>query len=320
MKEWITLFALAVSFSAYTQCTDFVPADTVYIGKNRPNKSVAEYFDSTRQNVMVYIEEGVYYSGSYLYIDGENIKIEGIGDVHLYCTELYHNVMWIIGTNISVKNMHMKHFKPGSPISQNCSGRVIGFDNAHNITIEGCDLNGCGLAGLHDNLGNSNVFIKENYIHNNSLGAYTDIDGGVWQEEIDDHPVFSFENNRIENNGRARVRESDTLLVDMMDTCQFDAFMNTVEPWRYNDFGTCKYMLKDLRDEIDILLEDTEAIGHVNEYGEFEFIDFVSKNIESLYEDDAREIIDCLSASLEENLEFEECLHMRFIRFKLEPF
>ncbi len=322
MKRLLTLFTIILyaKLTSYSQCNDFVPADTVFIGKNHPDKTVADYFDTTRHNVMVYIDEGVYYSGTYLYIDGENIKIEGIGDVHLYCTELYHNVMWIIGKNISVKNIHMKHFKPGSPISQNCSGRVVGFDNAHNVTIEGCDLNGCGLAGLHDNLGNSHVFIKDNYIHNNSLGAYTDINGGVWQEAIDDHPVFSFENNRIENNGMDRIRESDTLLVDMMDTCQLETFMHSVEPWRYNDYGVCKYMLKNLRDEIDILLEDIEVVGHVNESGKFEVIEFMSENIETLSVDDTKEILDCFIEGLEENLDFEECLHMRFIRFKLEPF
>ena len=105
----------------------------------------------------------------------------------------------------------MKHFAPGRLEGQNCSGRVIGFDNAHNIIIEGCDLNGCGLAGLHDNLGNSNILIKNNYIHNNSLGAYTNIEGDVWLEAIDDHPVFRFENNRIENNGPSRTLESDRI-------------------------------------------------------------------------------------------------------------
>jgi hypothetical protein len=86
-------------------------------------------------------------------------------------------------------------------------GRVIMFDNAHYCIIDGCDLNGCGLAGLHDNLGNSDILVRNCYIHNNSLGAYTDIDGNVWQDAIDHHPVFKFENNKISNNGPDRVPE-----------------------------------------------------------------------------------------------------------------
>src|SRR3989338_3357085 len=186
--------------------------DTIYIGATRDITSLYAYFNSeeTKENVYLLVDEGTYYSTN-LWIDAENLVIEGRGQVNLYCTELYENVMWISGNRIVVKNLHMKHFAPGRLEGQNCSGRVIGFDNAHNVTIENCDLNGCGLAGLHDNFGNSNILIKNNYIHNNSVAAYTNIEGGEWFEEVDDHPVFRFENNRIENNGPDRILESDRI-------------------------------------------------------------------------------------------------------------
>ena len=84
---------------------------------------------------------------------------------------------------------------------QNFTGRVLAFDGADSITVINCDLNGCGLAGLHDNIGNNNIFVEYNYIHNNSLGAYTNIDGSVWQDAIPNHPVFIFKNNLIRDNG-----------------------------------------------------------------------------------------------------------------------
>ncbi len=184
--------------------------DTIHIGSDQAYPSLEDYFASEgeKANVYLVVHEGTYYCNQ-LTINGEYLFIEGRGQVNLYCKELYENVMWITGTNIHVKNIHMKHFVPGTMEGQNCSGRVIGFDGAHNVTIEKCDLNGCGLAGLHDNLGNSNILIKNNYIHNNSVGAYTNIDGEIWQEEIDDHPVFYFKNNRIVNNGPDRSPESD---------------------------------------------------------------------------------------------------------------
>jgi len=117
--------------------------------------------------------------------------------------------MWVSGDNIIIKNLRMKHYMPGESEGQNCSGRVLAFDNASNITVDNCNLNGCGLAGLHDNMGNSNIFVKDCYIHNNSLGAYTDIDGGVWQTAIDNHAVFKFKGNMIENNGPNRIKEED---------------------------------------------------------------------------------------------------------------
>jgi len=190
----------------------FIPKDTINIGSNRAITSLNEYFSKTgsKDSIYILIDEGTYYSNE-LRITGQHITIEGKGLVNLYCTQLYDNVMWISGKYIEVKNIHMKHFAPGKLEDQNCTGRVIAFDHANHIIIENCDLNGCGLAGLHDNTENSNILIKNNYIHNNSIGAYTDIDGNVWLEETNDHPTFNFENNRMENNGSDRTIEPNRI-------------------------------------------------------------------------------------------------------------
>ena len=205
----IILAFLTTGILGFSQAKEFEPHETVYIGPGRDITSLSAFFKNEQNNVHVIIDAGTYYSENEIWISGENIIIEGNGLVHIFCTELYSNIMWVCGNNIIVKNLHMKHFKPGEYETQNCSGRVIGFDGADNITIENCDLNGCGLAGLHDNMGNTNILVKDCYIHNNSLGAYTDIDGGVWQAAADNHPVFKFENNRIENNGPDRVPEDN---------------------------------------------------------------------------------------------------------------
>ncbi len=187
----------------------FTPEKTIIIGPDREYKSLFDFFEKNRgvSNVYILVEEGSYEADGSIWIDGNNIVVEGVGKVHLYSNQLYSSVMELGGSNILIKNFHLMHKMPGGSEDQNCSGRVILFDNAHNCIIDHCDLNGCGLAGLHDNVGNSDILIRNCYIHNNSLGAYTDIDGGVWQEAIDDHPVFKFENNRIENNGPGRKPE-----------------------------------------------------------------------------------------------------------------
>lgn len=187
-------------------------ADTLWIGENRQFQSLDAYFSSeiAKDSVHIILEEGTYYTKEGIWFNKNHLVIEGKGRVNLYCTDLYTNVMWVTGSNVVVKNLHMKHFAPGSMEGQNCSGRVIGFDGAKHCVIQNCDLNGCGLAGLHDNLGNEDILIKDCYIHNNSVGAYTNIDGDIWQEAIDDHPVFRFENNRIENNGPNRKAEGNS--------------------------------------------------------------------------------------------------------------
>jgi len=198
---------IILNISLFSQAGSLDDLKIVYIGPDRAFTSPDKFFEKERSNVHVIIDSGTYYSGDDLWISGENIIIEGKGEVNIFATELYSNVMWVSATNVIIKNLHMKHFKPGEPYSQNCSGRVLAFDMASNITVENCDLNGCGLAGLHDNLGNSNILVKGCYIHNNSEGAYTDIDGGVWLNAVEDHPVFKFESNRMENNGPDRVPE-----------------------------------------------------------------------------------------------------------------
>lgn len=208
MKFLLTITAVFfLSSFSYSQAYEFEVEETIYIGQDKEFKSLEDYFTEERYNVRVIVADGDYYNEGEIYIRGENIIIEAKGKVSLFCTTLYNCVMWVTGENILIKNFHMTHLKPGDSKYQNCSGRVVLFDNASNCTVEICDLNGCGLAGVHDNLGNLNILIKKCYIHNNSLGAYTDIDGGVWQKAVDNHPVFKFENNKIENNGPDRVPE-----------------------------------------------------------------------------------------------------------------
>ena len=182
--------------------------DTLYIGNDHEIKNPFVYFSKERNNVFVIIDSGRYVNAGGLWVTGNNIIIKGEDGVSLLIDQLHDNVMWVTGNNIVIDNLHMMHLMPGEPKGQNCSGRVIGFDRAYNVTIINCDLNGCGLAGLHDNMGNGTIYIEHNYIHNNSLRAYTNMDGAVWQEEISDHETFVFKENRIENNGLDRIYES----------------------------------------------------------------------------------------------------------------
>jgi hypothetical protein len=178
------------------------PETVIHIGKNREVKSLNAFFEDNQYkfNVHLMVDAGDYYAEE-IWVRGEHITIEGVGKVNLYCTQENQNVMWVTGSHITIRNLRMKHQAPGSIEYNNCTGRVLAFDGAHFVTVEKCNLNGCGLSGLHDNLGNSDILIRKNFIHHNSVGAYTDIDGHVWFKEVDDHPVFTFVHNRMVNNG-----------------------------------------------------------------------------------------------------------------------
>lgn len=281
MKSIATILLSCSVILGFAQAEMFIPSDTVYIGPSRDFKSPQEYFSEEKTNVQIFIDSGTYYVGDFFYVHGDHIIVEPHnGRVNLYCEQLYANVLWVSGEHIIVRGFHMKHFEPGGMQSQNCSGRVVGFDMAHNCTIEICDLNGCGLAAIHDNLGNSNILARNNHMHNNSVGAYTDINGGVWQEEVDDHPVFTFSNNIIENNGPNRVREADTLTIADMDSTQLIEFIPVVEDYIFNGYGTCLPIFEDTLICEDCPLENVEVVGYIGPHGSFELLDVTNGTIE----------------------------------------
>lgn len=206
-KNWKNLTATYDHFK-------WVQLDTVRIGADREITSIADYFSEKRANVMVLIDSGKYVYDHEIWITGENVILKGVGNVSIYCDELYKNVLWVEGNNIVIDNLHVMHLMRGESEGQNCSGRVLAFDMADSVTVVNCDLNGCGLAGLHDNLGNGTIWVEHNYIHNNSLGAYTDMDGNVWLDPIPNHSVFKFKNNVMTNNGFERIYEKQNYTDD----------------------------------------------------------------------------------------------------------
>lgn len=149
------------------------------------------------------------------------------------------------------------------------------LDNAENVTIEQCDLNGCGLAGLHDNMGNSNIFIKKCYIHNNSLGAYTNINGDVWQHEIEDHECFRFENNRIENNGPDRVAEPTTIADNYSrenKVLEKTFYADEIKEWKdVPNLLTVKYWGIERGDYFHLLFVDKKGVTYDFGFGENNF-------------------------------------------------
>lgn len=204
-------FVLILSFvwicSILHAQSGLIEYEKITVGKNGTFQTIEEALVFKSSNVHFLLDSSVFINDNGYLIQGDHVILEGNGATEIQCRVYYDNVLWLNGSDITVRNLRLKHFRPGTIEGQNCSGRVIGLDNCTNVLIENCDINGCGLAGIHDNVGNSGIIVRNNYIHNNSFAAFTNIDGGYWMDETDEMPGFTFVNNRIENNGPDRVYE-----------------------------------------------------------------------------------------------------------------
>jgi len=292
--------------------------EVIYVGPTRQLKSLEEVFDSERDNIHVIIDEGIYTSEFELYVEGYNIILEGAGKVELQCKELYRNVMWIMGKGIIIRNLHLTHFKPGASIDQNCSGRVIGLEGASEVLIENCDINGCGLVGIHDNMNNSRVHIKNNYIHYNSLGPFGDIDGKIWMEEFEGHPVFTFENNRIENNGEDRVPEyQDTLYYANYSIEQAIEIDSLLTNWNNNGRSICYKKHKVNHNCNDCESTTLEVVFGVNSRGEIDIMN-VSKDQIRCLNGDKKELLkrDMIESFINE-LSFSSAFMFKVVKMRI---
>ncbi len=77
--------------------------------------------------------------------------------------------MWIVNCDrITVSGISATHTEPTE--DERCYGNVFGIDGCHDITIESCEINGCGAIGVYTNLVDG-IELSNNFIHDNTLWA-----------------------------------------------------------------------------------------------------------------------------------------------------
>jgi parallel beta-helix repeat protein len=107
--------------------------------------------------------------------------------------------MWIVTCrNVKIRNLHCTHTQPAEWAQ--CTGNVFALDMGENITLENCDINGCGAIGVYI-FGTTNVTLKNNFIHDNTLWAVEDGGMGMITEKDKRNNNVTFVNNKFEHNG-----------------------------------------------------------------------------------------------------------------------
>lgn len=146
----------------------------------------------------VYIPEGIYKIDHALEIN-HDLHLIGIGNVEIICTNMDDNVIILWSGNVSLINIKARHEPPKNSEKITCMGNVIMVDHAETIYIERCELNGCGVVGVYENIHWEKLILKDNYIHSNSSCAIY-YDGRKVNEAFDCERII-FEGNTFENNG-----------------------------------------------------------------------------------------------------------------------
>lgn len=156
----------------------------------------------------IYIHKGVYSMSEdkcYGYrIEHNHISVTGENGVFIY-TGREAEVITIVSEDVVLKNLHLSHID-----SRSCTRNVIELsDKSRDITIQDCDINGCGVVGVYfqdiDSL--SNYRIENNCIHNNSGAPLALEDTDYFKMEDLNFSGISGKNNIIWNNGINKIDE-----------------------------------------------------------------------------------------------------------------
>jgi parallel beta-helix repeat protein len=160
--------------------------------------SFKEAIDAAKAGDSIIVYPGKYVSDADITLSKNYVSIVGVGKPQILCTSMQENVLWVQADHIYIKNIKASHIQPD--FYANCVGNVFALDNAHDITIENCEINGCGRIGVYM-FSASGVVLKNNWIHNNSLSAVQVDDVNLFTETDAYLDLVRFIHNRIEKNG-----------------------------------------------------------------------------------------------------------------------
>lgn len=172
-------------------------------------ESLLEALSNLTSNSKLTIPEGTYMIPARMEINNlENVVIEGDGNVDIQLTDANDAVFMVYDCkNITVRNLHLKHYVPDE--NQVCTGGVLNLSSTDNVTVERCDLNGCGVVGI-SGWGNTGLKVRENYIHDNSYAGISLVSPSGQELLIvnGEMPLegVELEGNMIEDNGSPKSR------------------------------------------------------------------------------------------------------------------
>ncbi len=181
-------------------------ATMLSVGEGEQFATPQQAIDEVSEGDTILIRAGTYEFNDSIELRGHNdIWIFGEEGSRLICDSQIDNVMWIINSDrITISDLSATHTEPS--IDQRCYGNVFGIDSCDDITIENCEINGCGAIGVYTNLADG-IVLRNNFIHDNTICAVL-YHGHNLMMESNHLEGLTMEGNTVLNNGGWRL---DTL-------------------------------------------------------------------------------------------------------------
>lgn len=177
----------------------FAGAATLTVGEGEQFATPQQAIDAVADGDTILIRAGTYEFNDSIELWGHNdIWILGEEGTTLICDSQIENVMWIVNCDrITVSGFTATHTEPSE--DERCSGNVFGIDGCDDITIENCEINGCGAIGVYTFLVDG-IVLRNNFIHDNTLWAVQHEGNDLL---LENHYIdgLTMEGNTVLNNG-----------------------------------------------------------------------------------------------------------------------
>ncbi len=180
----------------------------------KPNENIQNAVNQAASGDRIVIVNGTYIIKQALQIiKKKNISIVGRGTVRILCDSNEEAVITISKSkSILIRDIRVSHKPPlqrpkGSYI---CTGSVIDLDECQDITIENCELNGCGTNGVAV-YNSKDILVSGCHIHHNSNTAI----------KLSNVKNVTISHNIIENNASVLKKELKVQELNMLDNFIF---------------------------------------------------------------------------------------------------
>ena len=269
-------------------------ATTLTVGEGEQFETPQQAIDDVSDGDTILIRAGTYKLNESIELWWHSdIWILGEEGSRLICNSQISNVMWIFNCDrITISGLCATHTEPTE--LESCTGNVFGIDGTDNVTIENCEINGCGAIGVYTFMADG-IVLRNNFIHDNTFWAVQHEGNGLL---VESHHIegLIMEGNTILNNGGRQLDMfhcAGSTTGEFMGVTNEDGYLRfTFRNPMYDSIDTCYVVPGCEGPWLDIAQNPEDYIGSDLEYSWREVMSYL------LVYNRIDEIIEVISVSI----------------------